>query len=143
MLIGRCDLWFLFFKQKTAYEMRISDWSSDVCSSDLLHMMMLEHVHNRAGEFDVMHFHLDYYPFSLMSRQATPFVTTLHGRLDLPEHQPVFASFASIPLVSISTAQRRPLPNINWVETVHHGLPVDLLEPQPIDRKSTRLNSSH
>src|SRR3546814_7082351 len=28
---------FFFFKQKTAYEMRISDWSSDVCSSDLLH----------------------------------------------------------------------------------------------------------
>src|SRR3546814_774108 len=103
-----------------------------VRDANALHMMMLEHVHNRAGEFDVMHFHLDYYPFSLMSRQATPFVTTLHGRLDLPEHQPVFASFASIPLVSISTAQRRPLPNINWVETVHHGLPVDLLEPQPI-----------
>src|SRR3546814_2161099 len=82
-----------------------------VRDANALHMMMLEHVHNRAGEFDVMHFHLDYYPFSLMSRQATPFVTTLHGRLDLPEHQPVFASFASLPLVSISTAQRRPLPN--------------------------------
>src|SRR3546814_9758636 len=67
-----------------------------VRDANALHMMMLEHVHNRAGEFDVMHFHLAYYPFSLMSMQATPFVTTLHGRLHLPEHQPVFASFASI-----------------------------------------------
>src|SRR3546814_8556813 len=38
MLVFVLDLYFLsffFFKQKTAYEMRISDWSSDVCSSDL------------------------------------------------------------------------------------------------------------
>jgi glycosyltransferase involved in cell wall biosynthesis len=58
-----------------------------------LHMMMLERVYRRAGEFDFLHFHLDYYPFSLFSRQSTPFVTTLHGRLDLPEHQPVFDTF--------------------------------------------------
>ena len=55
-----------------------------------LHMLMLERVYQRAGDFDFLHFHLDYYPFSLFSRQPTPFVTTLHGRLDLPEHQPVF-----------------------------------------------------
>jgi hypothetical protein len=55
-------------------------------------------------------FHLDYYPFSLFSRQATPFVTTLHGRLDLPEHQVVFATFPSIPVISISNAQRRTVP---------------------------------
>ena len=83
-----------------------------------LHMMMLEHVYQRAAEFDVLHFHLDYYPFSLFSRQATPFVTTLHGRLDLPEHQPVFDTFSSVPVVSISNAQRRPLPQANWVRTV-------------------------
>ena len=59
-----------------------------------LHMMMIEQVYRRAHEFDLMHFHLDYYPFSLMSRQPTPFVTTLHGRLDLPEHQPIFATFS-------------------------------------------------
>ena len=58
-----------------------------------LHMAMLEQVRRRADEFDVLHFHLDYYPFSLFSRQRTPFVTTLHGRLDLPEHQPVFDTF--------------------------------------------------
>ena len=63
-----------------------------------LHMMMLEQVRQRAHEFDFLHFHLDYYPFSLFSRQSTPFVTTLHGRLDLPEHQPVFRTFSSVPV---------------------------------------------
>ncbi len=95
-----------------------------------LHMTMIEHVCRRAGEFDILHFHLDYYPFSLMSRQSTPFVTTLHGRLDLPEHQPVFETFSSVPVVSISNSQRRPVHAANWAGTVHHGLPKDLLVPQ-------------
>ena len=60
-----------------------------------LHMMMIEQVCRRAHEFDLIHFHLDYLPFSLMARQQTPFVTTLHGRLDLPEHHPVFEVFSS------------------------------------------------
>jgi glycosyltransferase involved in cell wall biosynthesis len=94
-----------------------------------LHMAMVEHVYRRAKEFDLFHFHLDYYPFSLMSRQSTPFLTTLHGRLDLPEHQPVFSTFSAIPVVSISNAQRRPVPNAHWMGTVHHGLPENLLRP--------------
>jgi glycosyltransferase involved in cell wall biosynthesis len=97
-----------------------------------LHMMMLERVYRRAGDFDFLHCHLDYYPFSLLSRQPTPFVTTLHGRLDLPEHQPVFDTFSAVPVVSISNAQRRPLPRANWVRTVHHGLPLNLLTPKPV-----------
>ncbi len=97
-----------------------------------LHMMMIEQVYQRSDEFDLMHFHLDYFPFSLMSRQSTPFVTTLHGRLDLPEHHPAFATFSDIPVVSISNAQRRPIPKANWVATVHHGLPAGALQPQPI-----------
>ena len=97
-----------------------------------LHMLMLERVYQRAGEFDFLHFHLDYYPFSLFSRQATPFATTLHGRLDLPEHQPLFDTFSTVPVVSISNSQRRPLPQANWVRTVHHGLPERLLTPRPI-----------
>jgi glycosyltransferase involved in cell wall biosynthesis len=97
-----------------------------------LHMLMLERVYQSAADFDFIHCHLDYYPFSLFSRQPTPFVTTLHGRLDLPEHQPVFDEFSSIPVVSISNAQRRPLPQARWVRTVHHGLPADLLVPKPI-----------
>jgi glycosyltransferase involved in cell wall biosynthesis len=95
-------------------------------------MLMLERVRQRRGDFDLLHFHLDYYPFSLFSRQSTPFVTTLHGRLDLPEHQPVFNAFPSVPVVSISNAQRRPLPQVRWVRTVLHGLPERLLTPQPI-----------
>jgi glycosyltransferase involved in cell wall biosynthesis len=82
-------------------------------------------------EFDFLHFHLDYYPFSLFSRQPTPFLTTLHGRLDLPEHQPVFTTFSSVPVISISNAQRRPVPQANWVRTIHHGLPEKLLMPLP------------
>jgi glycosyltransferase involved in cell wall biosynthesis len=97
-----------------------------------LHMLLLERVYQRAGDFDFLHCHLDYYPFSLFSRQPTPFVTTLHGRLDLAEHQPVFDAFSSIPVVSISNSQRRPLPQANWVRTVHHGLPETLLTPKPI-----------
>jgi len=97
-----------------------------------LHMAMLEHVRRRADEFDFLHFHLDYYPFSLFSRQRTPFVTTLHGRLDLPEHQPTFDTFSSVPVVSISNAQRRPLPQARFVNTIHHGLPERLLMPQSV-----------
>ena len=96
-----------------------------------LHMLMLERVLQRADEFDFLHFHLDYYPFSLFSRQPVGFVTTLHGRLDLPEHQPVFATFSSAPVVSISDPQRRPVPNAGWVRTVYHGLPQQLLTPLP------------
>jgi glycosyltransferase involved in cell wall biosynthesis len=99
-----------------------------------LHMVMLERVLQKCDdeEFDFLHFHLDYYPFSLFSRQPTPFLTTLHGRLDLPEHQPVFTTFSSIPVISISNAQRRPVPQANWVRTIHHGLPEKLLMPRPV-----------
>jgi glycosyltransferase involved in cell wall biosynthesis len=98
-----------------------------------LHMTMLEHVYQRSHEFDLLHFHLDYFPFSLFTRQSTPFVTTLHGRLDLPELQPVFKTFSSLPLISISDSQRRPAPNARWVRTIHHGMPENLLTPTPAE----------
>jgi glycosyltransferase involved in cell wall biosynthesis len=97
-----------------------------------LHMAMLERVYQRADQFDILHFHLDYFPFSLFSRNAIPFITTLHGRLDLPEHQVVFDVFDRAPIISISDAQRRPVPNANWIDTIYHGLPSELLQPQPI-----------
>lgn len=99
-----------------------------------LHMIMLEHVLRRCDndEFDFVHFHLDYYPFSLFSRQSTPVLTTLHGRLDLPEHQPVFNTFSAVPVISISNSQRRPVPQANWIRTIHHGLPETLLSPRPV-----------
>ena len=77
-------------------------------------------------------------PFSLFNRQATPFVTTLHGRLDLPEQQPVFDTF-DVPVVSISDAQRRPHAAGEWVTTVHHGLPEKLLTPQPRRAEVSRV----
>src|SRR6202167_2526695 len=98
-----------------------------------LHMLMLERVYQRAAEFDFLHCHLDYFPFSLFTRQSTPFVTTLHGRLDLPELQPVFKAFSSLPLISISDSQRRPAPNARWVSTIHHGMPKNLLTPIPAE----------
>ncbi len=97
------------------------------------HMVMMEMVFRRAAEFDVLHFHLDYWPFSLFNRQPTPFVTTLHGRLDLPELQPVFDTFARAAVVSISDAQRQPLKQANFVGTVLHGLPENLLTPHPVE----------
>ncbi|VWB85771.1 group 1 glycosyl transferase [Burkholderia lata] len=95
------------------------------------HMRLLEKVARVAHEFDVLHFHLDYLPFPLMSRLDTPYVTTLHGRLDLPELQPVFDAFPDAPVVSISNNQRKPLPQAAWAGTVYHGLPDTLLTPQP------------
>jgi len=96
-----------------------------------LHISMLEQVRRRAGEFDILHFHLDYFPFSIFSRQPTPFITTMHGRLDLPEHQTVFDSFSSVPVISISDAQRKPVPQARWLRTVYHGLPAHRLGPRP------------
>jgi glycosyltransferase involved in cell wall biosynthesis len=98
------------------------------------HMLLMEEVRRRADDFDVLHFHMDYWPFSLFGRQKTPFVTTLHGRLDLPELQPVFNTFPHAPVVSISDSQRRPLPQANFVETVLHGLPERLLTPVPAEQ---------
>ena len=86
----------------------------------------------RADEFDFLHFHLDYYPFSLFSRQPTPFVTTLHGRLDLPEHQPVFTTFSSVPVISISELATAPgAAGELGRAPIHHGLPENLLTPRP------------
>ncbi|WP_322056544.1 glycosyltransferase family 4 protein [Paraburkholderia sp. J63] len=95
------------------------------------HMLLLEEVRRRAHEFDVLHFHIDYYPFSLFQRQDVPFVTTMHGRLDLPELQPIFNAFSDVPVVSISDNQRIPLQQACWQQTVYHGLPEDVLKPIP------------
>src|SRR5215510_16052487 len=88
--------------------------------------MLMEQALGKTGEFDIIHSHLDFMGFPLSRRNPTPTVTTLHGRLDLPELQPVFREYAEMPIVSISDAQRRPLPWANWQATVHHGLPAHL-----------------
>ncbi|HUA77570.1 MAG TPA: glycosyltransferase family 4 protein, partial [Acetobacteraceae bacterium] len=96
------------------------------------HMMMMEDVCRVADNFDILHFHLDHWPFSLFTRQPTPFLTTLHGRLDLAELPPIYARFPGVSVVSISDAQRAPLPQANFVATIQHGLPANLLRPLPI-----------
>jgi glycosyltransferase involved in cell wall biosynthesis len=85
--------------------------------------MLQERALGAAGDFDVIHSHLDFLGFPLARRNALPVVTTLHGRLDLPELVPVFREYAEMPLVSISDAQRQPLPWANWQGTIYHGLP--------------------
>ncbi|MBY4895714.1 glycosyltransferase family 4 protein [Cupriavidus sp. AU9028] len=91
------------------------------------HVAMLDEVRRRAAGFDVLHFHIDVLHYPLVRQLGTPAVTTLHGRLDLPDLQPFYRTFPEIPLVSISDDQRRPMPPVNWAGTVHHGLPRDLL----------------
>ena len=95
------------------------------------HLLMLEKVFHRSREFDLIHFHIDCLHFPLSRRMATPHLTTLHGRLDIPDLQPLFREFGDIPVVSISDAQRRPLPFARWVGTVHHGIPRDLYRFYP------------
>ena len=90
------------------------------------HILMLEQVLQRARDFDVIHFHIDYLHFPFSRRSNTAQVTTLHGRLDLADLVPLYREFVEMPAVSISTSQRKPLPWINWVGTVHHGLPENL-----------------
>jgi glycosyltransferase involved in cell wall biosynthesis len=79
-----------------------------------------------SGEFDIIHSHLDFLSFPMSRRAHAPVVTTLHGRLDLPELQPIFHEYAEMPVVSISNAQRKPLPQASWAGTVYHGIPKDL-----------------
>src|SRR5882724_7745391 len=87
------------------------------------HVVMLEELFSRKHSFDVIHFHIDYLHFPLSRRENVAHVTTLHGRLDIPDLQPLYQRFEDMPVVSISDAQRQPLPNANWQRTVYHGLP--------------------
>src|SRR5213083_904439 len=95
------------------------------------HMLMLEHVMQRAAEFDIVHFHTDYLHFPLSRREQITHVTTLHGRLDLPDLVPVYQEFREMPVISISNVQREPLPWANWQATVYHGLPADIYRFRP------------
>ncbi|MDQ2762005.1 MAG: glycosyltransferase family 4 protein [Pseudomonadota bacterium] len=107
-------------------------FDTDLRDAQAPHVLQLEKVYQQAEAFDILHFHMDYVPFPLFSRHRTPFVTTLHGRLDLPELQPIFSAYRNVPVVSISDSQRRPLPQANFVRTVYHGLPAHLLTPTSV-----------
>ena len=95
------------------------------------HLYMLEEVFKRAQFFDIIHFHTEYLHLPLAGRHNVPFITTLHGRLDLPEYVPFFKKFENLPFVSISNAQRKPLSWLNWQATVYHGLPENLYKFYP------------
>ena len=90
------------------------------------HVLQLEEVLTLHKSFDIIHFHTDYFHFPLSSRIDTPVLTTLHGRLDLPDLQPLFNRFTDQHVVSISNNQRLPLQQANWAGTVYHGLPEHL-----------------
>ncbi|KMO37657.1 glycosyltransferase family 4 protein [Methylobacterium aquaticum] len=90
------------------------------------HLAMLYHLRRRADEFDVIHFHIDLLQYPLFEDLNHKCVTTLHGRLDVPDFMPVYRTFTGMPLVSISDHQRGPMPeNANWLQTIHHGLPAE------------------
>ena len=95
------------------------------------HLVMMDQVLEHARNFDVIHFHTDYLHFPVARYVPVPHVTTLHGRLDLPDLIPVYDRFRDIPVISISNAQRKPLPWANWAGTIYHGLPPDLFRFQP------------
>jgi glycosyltransferase involved in cell wall biosynthesis len=98
------------------------------CQDSLAHhIVLMEEVFRHAFEFDIVHFHIDYLHFPVSSRYGVGHLTTLHGRLDLPDLPPVYARFPDMPVVSISDSQRAPLPGANWLGTVYHGLPENLL----------------
>ena len=92
---------------------------------------MIELVRRQADAFDVLHFHIDFHSFSVFTRQPTPFLTTLHGRLDQEWVPSVYGLFPNAPLVSISDSQRAPAPTLPFAATILHGMPADLLQPTP------------
>lgn len=95
--------------------------NNDCCDSLAPHIVQIQKVLQMADEFDVIHFHTDYLHYPSTENLKTPQVTTLHGRLDIPELQLIYDTFDQ-PVVSISNNQRKPLPQANFIGTVYHGL---------------------
>ena len=91
------------------------------------HLGMIERVRQRMHDFDIIHFHIDLFHYPVVPHWDVPTITTLHGRLDMPELYECYRLFDTVPLVSISNNQRLPLPPVNWVDTVYHGLPPNML----------------
>jgi glycosyltransferase involved in cell wall biosynthesis len=93
------------------------------------HIVSLEILARRAEEFDVVHLHVDYLGYPILQRTGAPFLATLHGRLDLPELGRIYDTFNDVPVVSISEAQREPLPQAGYIATIQHGIPERSLLP--------------
>lgn len=93
----------------------------------IYHTIMLDMVLDMQEQFDIIHFHIDYHHFLMTRQLKTPHVTTLHGRMDLPDYPCLYQKFNNIPLVSISRSQKSALPEGHWIDTVYHGLPPAML----------------
>ena len=107
-----------------------------VCKDPIArHVLMIEQVIKRAADFDIIHSHIEYLPLPAFRSLLVPVLTSIHSRLDVPEVQDVYREFVDAPLVSVSDAQRAPIPWANWRATVHHGIPVDLYSPEYSDGK--------
>jgi glycosyltransferase involved in cell wall biosynthesis len=96
--------------------------------------ILLDEVRRRAPDFDILHFHIDYLHFPLFRAMSWRAMTTLHGRQDLPDLQPLYHAFDDMPVTSISLHQRRPLPQARWIANIPHGLPVNLYPFTPAPR---------
>ena len=102
----------------------------DSCDDQLVHHIgLLQRVLDECQEFDMIHYHIDYLHFPLSRLMRLPHVTTLHGRLNIPDLKPFYNIFKDMPVISITDEQRKPLPDNNWVGTVYHGLPFELFQP--------------
>jgi glycosyltransferase involved in cell wall biosynthesis len=103
----------------------------DKCVDPLAyHITQLQMVQQLSSDFDMIHYHTDYLHFPTSQFATVAHVTTLHGRLDIPELKPLYNVFRDVPVISISRSQRRPLANVNWVGNVYHGLPASLFQPR-------------
>ena len=105
-----------------ARSLRLDEQSIDPTAD---HVVLAETVFRESANYDIIHSHIDYIGFPLWRRMATPHLTTLHGRLDIPNLVNLYREYGDLPVVSISECQRDPLPTANWIATVYHGLPAD------------------
>jgi glycosyltransferase involved in cell wall biosynthesis len=109
------------------YAFRLSRQRTDPVA---VQAVLLETMAARAKEFDVIHCHIDWLALPLLIRSGVPFLTTMHGRLDITGLPDVVRHFPEAPFVSISNNQRLPLPGAHWLGTVYHGLPSQSLHPR-------------
>ncbi len=79
----------------------------------------------QAEEFDVIHSHAGSFVVGYAPFLRTPLVVTLHGSGAEPDSQILYRRFRFLPYVAISEAERRLLPELNYVATIYHGVEVE------------------
>jgi len=95
-------------------------------------IVMLDKVRRQADQFDIIHCHIDILQYSLFANFSHKLITTLHGRLDIPDFWPIYKAYPRMPLISISDKQREPMPaGLNWLATVYHGMPESICPFNP------------